>query len=247
MIKLTNLKKSFEKKMVVNNLNLFIDKGDKIAIIGPSGCGKSTLLRLILGLQSLDGGSIKINDTELTQLSFKELSKLRQKFGLLFQSSALFDSMNVFENVAFGLIENLKLSPKEIKKIVKEKLKLVEMPGTENLMPSELSGGMKKRIGLARAIATEPEIMLYDEPTTGLDPIRSKNIEHLINKLNRDLNITSIVITHQISTMLNTADKIYLMAKGRLLEPETPDSIFHSKKEEMQIFINGGEHAAPRT
>lgn len=247
MIKLTNLKKAFEKKIVINNLNLLVEKGEKIAVIGPSGCGKSTLLRLIIGLQRPDQGSILVDEKDVAKLSFKELSEIRLKFGFLFQSAALFDSMNVFENVAFGLVENLKLSPKQVKKIVKEKLKLVEMEGTEKIMPSELSGGMKKRIGLARAIATNPEIMLYDEPTTGLDPIRSKNIEDLIIKLNQELNITSIVITHQISTILSTSDKIYLMSEGRLLKPETPKSILTTKNPEIQSFINGGMHAISRS
>jgi len=247
MIKLTNLKKAFDKKVVINNLNLLVEKGEKIAVIGPSGCGKSTLLRLIIGLQRPDQGSIFVDEKDVAKLSFKELSKIRLKFGFLFQSAALFDSMNVFENVAFGLVENLKLSPKAVKKIVKEKLKLVEMEGTEKIMPSELSGGMKKRIGLARAIATNPEIMLYDEPTTGLDPIRSKNIEDLIIKLNQELNITSIVITHQISTILSTSDKIYLMSEGRLLKPETPKSILTTENQEIQSFINGGMHAISRS
>jgi phospholipid/cholesterol/gamma-HCH transport system ATP-binding protein len=240
MIEIKNITKHFGTKQVVNNLSLSVKQGEKIAIIGPSGCGKSTLLRLIIGLQFPDAGHILIENQDITQMTTKEINKLRLKFGLLFQSSALFDSMNVEHNVGFTLRENFKFSNDEIQKTVCEKLDLVDMKGTEKSMPSDLSGGMKKRIGLARAIAANPEIILYDEPTTGLDPILSTNIEDLIVKLNKKLNITSIIVTHQISTILRTADKIYMMHEGKLLEPETPKTIYHSQNKYIREFIRGG-------
>ncbi len=239
MIKIENICLTLGNKNIINNLNLTIEKGEKIAVIGPSGCGKSTLLRLIIGLIKPDKGNILIDDKNINHISQTELKKIRLNFGFLFQSSALFDSMNVFENVAFSLTENYHLPFKTIKQKVKEKLKMVEMLGTEKLMPSDLSGGMKKRIGLARAIAGGPQIMLYDEPTTGLDPIRSKNIEDLIAKLTKEMQVTSIVVTHQESTMLRTADKIYLMSQGKLEPYETPKSIFTTKNEKIQMFLKG--------
>lgn len=226
MIKIKNISKKFNGREVVRNLSLEVANGEKIAIIGPSGCGKSTLLRLMMGLHPPDEGEILVDGVSVASLDTAGLRKLRTKFGMLFQSGALFDSMNVEENVAFPLFETLgyKSTP-ETWNIVKEKLHLVEMLGAEKKMPAELSGGQRKRIGLARAIVGNPQIVLYDEPTTGLDPILSTNIEDLIVKLNNQLHITSIVVTHQISTILRTADKIYLMQDGRLLDPETPESI----------------------
>jgi phospholipid/cholesterol/gamma-HCH transport system ATP-binding protein len=239
-IEIKNISKTFGTKKVIDSMSLSVEKGEKIAIIGPSGCGKSTLLRLIIGLHTADSGQIYVNEQDLTKLDTKGLSQIRSNFGFLFQSSALFDSMNVEDNVAFTLRENLKMSKPEMQKIVAEKLELVEMTGTEKNMPADLSGGMKKRIGLARAIAHNPQIILYDEPTTGLDPILSTNIENLIVKLNKQLNVTSIIVTHQISTILRTADKIYLMHQGKLLAPETAESIMNSKDPYVKEFIKGG-------
>ena len=221
-------------------MSLDIKCGEKVAIIGPSGCGKSTLLRLIMGLQRPDSGSIWMDGQDITHMDEEGLQQVRLKCTMLFQSGALFDSMNVADNVAFIPRENLGLSEDKVQQIVKEKLAMVEMGGTEHHMPSDLSGGMKKRIGLARAIAGDPEIVLYDEPTTGLDPILSTNIEDLIVKLNTQLKITTVVVTHQLSTIFRTADKIYLMHEGRLLPPETPSSITSSANPYVQYFIRGG-------
>jgi len=240
MITLKNVTKSFKGNSIVRGVDLTVSEGERIAIIGPSGCGKSTLLRLLMGLQQPDTGELWIDNEDITQMDIKNLRRIRTKFGMLFQHAALFDSMTVGENVAFPLREILHLPEAEIQARVKDKLLWVEMSGKEDRMPSELSGGQQKRIGLARAIACDPKIILYDEPTTGLDPILSTNIEDLIVKLNKESNTTSIIVTHQISTILRTADKIYLMRDGVLLPPETPESIQESHNPYIKEFISGG-------
>jgi phospholipid/cholesterol/gamma-HCH transport system ATP-binding protein len=237
MLKIIDLNFKYNHHPLITNLNLEVKKGEKIAIIGPSGCGKSTILRLIMGLIKPDSGQIIIEGEDITKLSEKHLKRIRLKLGMLFQSAALFDSLTVEENVAFSLVENFKLPRAQIQCQVKEKLALVEMENTQKLMPSDLSGGMRKRIGLARAIAHEPQIMLYDEPTTGLDPVLSSTIEELIVKLASKLQITSIVVTHQISTMLKTADKIYYMKNGQLLPAQTPQSILSCTNPTICEFI----------
>jgi len=239
MLLLENIYKTFDGVSIVKNFSLKVETGEKIAIIGQSGCGKSTMLRLIMGLHRPDSGNIRFNDFDMVKADKKQLRHIRMKFGLLFQSAALFDSMTVEENVAFPLVESLGLPfDKHTKKIVAEKLDMVEMDGAQHKMPAELSGGQKKRVGLARAIVANPEVVLYDEPTTGLDPVLSTNIEDLIVKLNNQLNITSIVVTHQISTILRTADKIYLMKDGNLLPPETPLSL-KSVHNDYSTFLRG--------
>lgn len=240
MIILENISKSFGDRKILDKLNLEVKKGDKINIIGPSGCGKSTLLRLMMGLYMPDSGRVIIDGTDITKLTSREIMKMRLKFGMLFQSAALFDSMNVADNVAFTLRENLQLPENEVKRLVLEKMEMVGMAGFEAQMPSNLSGGQRKRVGLARAIAANPEIMLYDEPTTGLDPILSTNIEDLIIHLSETMDVTSITVTHQISTIMRTGDKIYMMYEGKLLEPETPATIENSENDYIRHFINGG-------
>ena len=226
MLLMKNVSKSFKGRQVIDGLDLTVMPGERIAIIGPSGCGKSTLLRLILGLQKSDSGLIKIGDTAINHLSQSQLRLVRMQFGMLFQSAALFDSLTVEENVAFPLIETFGYENSDkIARLVQEKLELVGMSESGHRMPSELSGGQRKRVGLARAIVANPKVVLYDEPTTGLDPILSTSIEDLIVKLNTHFQMTSIVVTHQISTILRTADKIYLMQNGRLLPAETPASL----------------------
>ncbi len=240
MIEIRKLSKRFGEKEVLKNIDLVVEKGERIAIIGGSGCGKSTLLRLILGLQRPDNGRVLVDEKDVHRISYEALRKLRLKFGTLFQSSALFDSMTVAENVGFSLVENLRLPAGQVSDIVKDKLEWVAMSGYENQMPSQLSGGQRKRVGLARALAADPEIMLYDEPTTGLDPITSTHIEDLIVKLTQTRRVTSVVVSHQISTILRTADKIYMMYEGQLLPPESPATIANSADPRIREFIRGG-------
>ena len=213
MIKIENITKVSGTHRVLDNITLEIKEQETTAIIGPSGCGKSTLLRLIIGLEQPNSGTILIDN--------RAASFSRSKIGMVFQSSALFDSLTVGENVAFGLrVQNY--SERDIKRIVEEKLEMVELAGTADLMPSELSGGMQKRVSLARAIAFDPKIVLYDEPTTGLDPITSTSIENLMNKLGKELKVTSVLVTHQLSTIFRCAQSIYLLDKGKLIPAGSP-------------------------
>lgn len=240
MIKITNLTKKFGTLTVIDNITLDIPESQTLAVIGPSGCGKSTLLKLILRLEAATSGKIIIDNQEISRLSEEQLIRLRRKLGMVFQSSALFDSMTVGENVAFALREHAHHSEREIKKIVADKLELVNLSGKEPLMPSELSGGMQKRVGIARALAFDPNIILYDEPTTGLDPITSTNIENLIIKLGRELKVTSIIVTHQLSTIFRTAQRIVLMNNGKLIEGGTVMETKGSKNPIIHEFITAG-------
>lgn len=240
MIKILNLSKDFGDKKIIKNMTLDIPEGQKLAVIGPSGCGKSTLLRLLIGIDRPTKGLITIDNTDIGLLDQDALMEVRKKIGMVFQSSALFDSMDVFENVAFGLRQREELSENEIKARVRQKLKMVDLDGTQDYMPSELSGGMQKRISLARAIAGDPRIMFYDEPTTGLDPVTSTNIEDLMNKLNKEMNVTSIVVTHQLSTIFRTSDRIVMLHEGRLIEAGSVEEARRSADPVISNFIKGG-------
>ena len=240
MIKLLNVVKKYGELTVLNGVFLEIPDGQTLAIIGPSGCGKSTLLRLILKLEDIDSGSIAINNKNISQLKERELIKLRQQIGMVFQSSALFDSMTVGENVAFALREHAKFMESEISSIVGGKLDLVGLSGKENIMPSELSGGMQKRVGIARALAFDPKIIFYDEPTTGLDPITSTNIENLIIELGRELKVTSIIVTHQLSTIFRTADRIVMLHDGKIIEAGTVSDAKKTTNPIVRNFISAG-------
>ncbi len=242
MIKIIDLYKSFGNNKVLRGVNLTIPQGETFAIIGRSGCGKSVLLKHIVGLMMPDSGYVEIEGKRVDKLTKKELYELRKKFGFLFQGAALFDSMTVEENVALPLVENdYDFSEEEIKRLVEEKLELVGLPGTQNLKPAELSGGMKKRVGLARALVTEPEYILYDEPTTGLDPIMSDSIDNLIKKLADQLNVTSIVVTHDMFSVKNVADKIAMMHEGKIYFVGTAEELMNSNDETIQTFINRTE------
>lgn len=240
MIKLKNLTKYFGQLKVLENISCDIPDGDFLAVIGPSGCGKSTLLRLLLRLEEPTAGSVFINGYEIGALNEEELIKLRQKIGMVFQFGALFDSLSVFENVAFPLREHTKMTEPEITRIVKEKLKMVEMEGTENLMPAELSGGMQKRVGIARALAFNPSIILFDEPTTGLDPGTSLTIEDLMIKLSRELKTTSIVVTHVMQTVYRVAKRIVMLHEGKFIEVGTPEQAQRTGNPIVKKFITGG-------
>lgn len=240
MIKISSLTKKYGDLVVLNKVSLEIPDGQTLAIIGPSGCGKSTLLRLLIRLEEPTSGSISIDNQDISRLSDEGLIRLRERMGMVFQSSALFDSLTVGENVAFALREHNKHSEREIKRIVRDKLALVELSGKEELMPSELSGGMQKRVSIARALAFDPKYILYDEPTTGLDPITSTTIEKVINKLAKDIKVTSIVVTHQLSTVFRTADRIMMLDNGKLIESGSVQETRSSKNPVIKEFIQAG-------
>lgn len=242
MIKIKNLHKSFGQKQVLAGVDLEVKKGETMVVIGQSGAGKSVLLKLIIGIMKPDQGEIYIDGTEITGLKEEERLRLNRKFGMVFQGAALFDSMTVAENVAFGLERHLQLEANQIRKIVRESLELVGLRGVENLMPHQLSGGMKKRVGLARAIAYRPEIMLYDEPSTGIDPIRADAINEMINKFKKEMGMTSIVITHDMASAYRVADRMAMLYGGRIIEVGTPEEIRQSPQAIVQQFIRGEAH-----
>jgi phospholipid/cholesterol/gamma-HCH transport system ATP-binding protein len=210
-----------------------------MVVIGQSGSGKSVLLKHLIGILKPDKGEIFIDGLEITRLREEELQRITRKFGMLFQAAALFDSLTVGENVSFGLERYTDHSPAEIKRIVAESLNKVGLNDIEGLMPFELSGGMRKRVGLARAIAYRPEIILYDEPSTGIDPIRADSINDLINDLKRDLSVTSVVITHDMVSSYKVADRIAMLYEGRIIEIGTPAEIQASSNPIIQQFIHG--------
>lgn len=239
MIKISDVYKNFEDKKVLNGVNLEINKGESVVIIGRSGCGKSILLKLIIGIMKSDKGQILIDGVDVSKLKERELNSFRRKFGMLFQGAALFDSLSVGENVAFGLKEQKKFHQDFIDQVVVEKLKLVGLPGAERLKPAELSGGMRKRVGLARAIAVNPEIVLYDEPTTGLDPIMADAIDSLISDLNRSLKVTSVSVTHDMRSAYKIADRIAMLYEGKVIFYGTPDEIRNTTDPVVKQFVTG--------
>ncbi|MBU1912503.1 MAG: ABC transporter ATP-binding protein [Candidatus Omnitrophica bacterium] len=239
MIEIINLSKSFTRLKVLDDLNLIINSGEVIVVIGRSGCGKSVLLKHIIGLIRPDIGQVIIDGNDMTRLEEHEIDKIRLSFGMLFQGAALFDSMTVGENVGFTLREHTNTSEEDIRKKVAGSLELVGLKGIEKLMPAELSGGMKKRVGLARAICNNPKIILYDEPTTGLDPIMADAINDLIIDLNNKLNVTSIVVTHDMVSAFKIADRIAMLYKGKIITIGTPDEIKNTKDPIVKQFITG--------
>ncbi|WP_337866980.1 ABC transporter ATP-binding protein [Ignavibacterium sp.] len=242
MIEINNLYKNFGTKQVLRGVNLTIEPGETIVIIGRSGCGKSVLIKHIVGLLKPDKGYVKVEDKIVNELSLKELYELRKKFGFLFQSSALFDSMSVFENVSLPLVEsNNGFSKSEVLEIVNEKLALVGLEGILDLKPSELSGGMKKRVGLARALVTNPSYILYDEPTTGLDPIMSDSIDQLIKDLSEKLKVTSVVVTHDMYSVKNVAKKVAMMNDGIIYFVGKPEELLNSNDKVIMDFIRRTE------
>ena len=224
MIKIENVSKFFGEKRALNNISLTIADGETLAIIGGSGSGKSTLLRLMIGLIKPTSGKIFIDDDDISNFTEEQMTKVRLKMGMVFQYSALFDSMTVGENVAFGLVEHSDLPREEINRIVKEKLAQVGLPGVENLMPNELSGGMKKRVSLARAIAFGPKIIFYDEPSSGLDPVTTNRIDELIISTQKALNVTSIVVTHDMVSACRIANRIAMVYNGDLIAVDTVEN-----------------------
>ena len=220
------------------DINFEVKKGETLVIIGGSGSGKSTLLKLLIGLLRPEKGKIFIKDEEISQMTEAQLDKIRLKMGMVFQYSALFDSMSVGDNVGFGLKEHGKMRKEQIRQIVEEKLKMVELEGFADFMPNELSGGMKKRVSLARAIAFEPEILLYDEPSSGLDPITSAKIDDLIVQMQKLLGVTSIVVTHDMNSAFYIADRIAMLYNGEMIAIGTPEEIKKSTDNRVLEFIN---------
>lgn len=226
---------------MISDVSFLVERGEGFTIIGPSGCGKSTILKILIGLLRPDSGNILIDGEDITDFSVEQMHEVRSKFGFVFQGAALFDSMSVYDNVAFGLREKGFKNKSLIQKTVAEKLEWVGLKGTEEYMPNELSGGMRKRVGIARALATDPKIMLYDEPTTGLDPLVSKTIEELIVRLKKELTIASIVVTHQISTIVRVSDRIAYMEQGRLIDVGSPAELSSEQVDQtVKSFIAAG-------
>jgi phospholipid/cholesterol/gamma-HCH transport system ATP-binding protein len=238
-IEVVNLHKSFGNNHVLRGVNLEVRNGESMVVIGGSGVGKSVLIKCIIGLVRPDSGSIRVDGQAITSLNEKSLNEIRKKFGMLFQAGALFDSLSVWENVGFGLKQHTSLGNEEIKAIAVDKLRLVGLRHVEDLMPSELSGGMRKRVSLARAIAMEPEILLYDEPTTGLDPIMADVINDLIVQMRKKLEVTSIAITHDMVSAYKIADRIAMLYQGEIIEVGTPQQNRESGNAIVQQFIQG--------
>ncbi|RZB30221.1 MAG: phospholipid/cholesterol/gamma-HCH transport system ATP-binding protein [Desulfobacteraceae bacterium Eth-SRB1] len=238
MIELIKICKSFKGQKVLDNLDLKIEPEKITVIIGRSGGGKSVLLKHIIGLIKPDSGQVLVDGIDTAKLNDKELNETRKVFGMLFQDAALFDSMTVGENVAFPLKEHTKLSKKEIDKIVEEKLLEVGLKNVTHKMPSELSGGMRKRVGLARAIALNPKIVLFDEPTTGLDPIMCESIDKLIINTQRSTRATFVVISHDIGSTFKIAHKVAMLYEGKIIKTGTPEEIRSSNNPVIKQFIN---------
>ena len=239
IIEVTNLVKCFGRRRVLDGINMKVYKGQTAVIMGGSGCGKSTLLRCLIGAYRPDEGEIKLFGKDIAKMDEHELNEVRKRFGVVFQSAALYKSMTVGENVALPLREHYNLDENIIRIIVKIKLELVHMRDFESYMPSQLSGGMQKRVGIARAIAMDPEIVFYDEPTAGLDPIVTSHIDHLIMDLSKKLHVTSVVVTHDMASAFRIADRIFVLKDGKFVEEGTPEEVKNSKDEFVQQFITG--------
>ncbi len=234
-----NLKKSFGKQVVLDGLTFDINRGESIVVIGQSGTGKSVLLKHLIRLLEPDAGKILFDGTDISTLEGKQLVAMRRRFGMLFQSAALFDSLTVGENVGLGLRETGKFRDNQIDEVVLSKLEMVGLADTADKYPAELSGGMRKRVGLARAIANDPEVLLYDEPTTGLDPITADVINDLIVDLNRKLNVTSVAVTHDMTSAFKIADRIVMLYAGKVEFDGRPDDVRQSSNEIVRQFISG--------
>ncbi|MCD6385923.1 ATP-binding cassette domain-containing protein [Candidatus Sumerlaeota bacterium] len=237
IILIQDLHKTLENKKVLDGVNLSISEGETRVIVGQSGEGKSVLLKHIIGLMIPDKGSIWVDGIKVDPFDERAIARVRERTGIVFQHSALFDSLTVRENVAFALINKHKLSNKEIDRIVAEKLALVNLSGVEEMMPSELSGGMKKRVAIARALATEPKIVLFDEPTTGLDPLTAENINDLIVELKEKLSVTQVVVTHDIHSSCKIADNISMLKGGKIIATASVDEMMKNPDPFIHEFM----------
>ncbi|MBN1574171.1 MAG: ABC transporter ATP-binding protein [Deltaproteobacteria bacterium] len=233
------IEKAFDEKVIYRGLDLSINRGETITIIGGSGSGKSVLLKMMIGLIMPDRGEIIVDKTNIVELSKEELVKVRSRIGMLFQGGALFDSINVGENVAYGLKMHTEMSDKKIEKKVSRCLEMVGLSGIEGMMPVDLSGGMKKRVALARAIAYDPEIILYDEPTTGLDPTNANRINNLIIEMQKLLKVTSVVVTHDMNSAFSVSDRMAMLYRGKIEVVGTTNEIKKSKEPLVNDFIRG--------
>jgi len=247
MIVCENLHKKFGKKQVLNGTDLHIKEGESMVVIGGSGVGKSVLIKNIIGLLKPDAGKIWVEGSLINDLNEVEMRIMRTNFGMLFQYAALFDSMDVGKNVGFALARHTKMSQVEIKERVSDCLALVGLPDVEHLYPAELSGGMKKRVGLARAIVMRPKILLYDEPTTGLDPIMADAINNLIIRLKEKLQVTSVTITHDMVSAYKITDRVAMLYDGKIIEVGTPAEIKKTKNPYVKQFITGSAHGPIKT
>jgi phospholipid/cholesterol/gamma-HCH transport system ATP-binding protein len=239
MIEVRNLKKSFGAQLVLDSVGFKIENGESVAIIGRSGSGKSVLLKHLIGLLQPDTGEVLIDGENIVPMNERQLLRVRRKFGMLFQSAALFDSMTVAENVAFWLRRHEHLTEAEIGRRVAGTLEMVDLPGTEDKPPAELSGGMRKRVGLARAIIYEPQILLYDEPTTGLDPIVSDSIDQLILRVRDRLKVTTVVVTHDMRTARRVGQRVLMLHNKKIYANGTADQIFNSSDPVVRQFVDG--------
>lgn len=239
MIEVRDLQKSFGSHLILDGVSFRIDKGESVVIIGRSGGGKSVLLKHLIGLLKPDAGQVLIEDRDIVPLDERELLPVRRKFGMLFQSAALFDSMTVAENVGFAFRHNRQMPEPEIRQRVAAALDVVDLPGTQDKKPAELSGGMKKRVGLARAIVYRPEIVLYDEPTTGLDPIAADSIDHLILRVRDRFRVTSVVVTHDMRSARRVGQRILMLHEKKIHAAGTADEIFASRDPVVRRFVEG--------
>lgn len=241
MISLRQLTMAFGSKVVLDELDLEVYKGETLAVIGPSGSGKSTVIKVLTGLLAPTSGSVQIEGQETSGFDDDAWDELRCHMGVVFQYSALFDFLSVGENVAFGLRRHFKLPEEEIQHRVAALLEMVGMPATQSMMPAELSGGMKKRVGLARALAMQPQVVFYDEPTSGLDPVMTMTISRLIRKTQQTLGVTSVLVTHDMESAYFAADRIAMLYKGKIVQVGTPDEIKRSSNPIVHAFVNGLE------
>jgi len=237
MIEIKNLHKRFDGETVLNGVNLTISDGDTLVIIGKSGCGKTVLLKHLIGLLKPDEGEIRIDGIDITKVRRKKLYEMRKKFGMLFQSNALFDSMTVEENIGLPLREHTRLSDEDIRRVVEEKLRLVGLEQIENLRPAELSGGMKKRVALARALVMEPLYILFDEPTTGVDPVMADKINDLIIEIQKKLKTTSITVTHDIASAFKIGNTFAMLADGKIIFKGTEKELKENRDPRVKEFL----------
>ena len=239
VLELRGIRKAFGEKVILDDMSLSAHRGETFCIIGPSGCGKSVTLKVVMGLLRPDEGHVLLWGDDVTQLNEQRMASYRRRMGMVFQGGALFDSLSVYENVSFALGSDESLQEEEIRERVARGLTLVGLPGIEEKMPSELSGGMKKRVSLARAVVMKPEILLWDEPTTGLDPVMTSEIDRLILEMQSQLNVTSIVVTHDLKSAYHVGDRIGVHWQGNLVEVASPDEIKNSEKPFVKQFIRG--------